>query len=47
LRATAELLGTTQLSITDRRPFEGRVLWWSRRSFVPEQAPYAMDCRLG
>ena len=37
--ATAELLGTTRLGITDCRPFKGRVLWWSRGSYVPEQAP--------
>ena len=37
--ATAELLGTTRLGITDCGPFKGRVLWWSRGSYVPEQAP--------
>jgi hypothetical protein len=46
-RATAELLGTTQLGDTDCRPFKGRVLWWSCGSYVPEQAPQgAMDCGL-
>ena len=34
--ATAELLGTTRLGITDCGPC---VLWWSRGSYVPEQAP--------
>ena len=38
-RATAELLGTTRLGITDCGPFKGRVFWWSRGSYVPEQAP--------
>ena len=37
--ATAELLGTTRLGNTDCGPFKGRVLWWSRGSYVPEQAP--------
>ena len=35
----AELLGTTRLGITYHGPFKGRVLWWSRGSYVPEQAP--------
>jgi len=39
VRATAELLGTTRLGITDCGPFKGRVFWWSRGSYVPEQAP--------
>ncbi len=48
VRATVELLGTTRLGDTDCVPFKGRVLWWSRRSYVPEQAPQgAMDHRLG
>ncbi len=48
--AKAVLLGTMQLGITDCRPFKGRMLWWSRWNYVPEQATPsqdAMDCRLG
>ena len=48
VRATAELLGTTRLGITYHGPFKGRVLWWSRGSYVPEQAPQgAMGRGLG
>ena len=48
VRATAELLGTMRLGDTDCGPFKGRVLWWSRGSYVPEQAPQgAMDHGLG
>ena len=48
VRATAELLGTTRLGITDCGLFKGRVLWWSRGSYVPEQAPQgAMGLGLG
>jgi hypothetical protein len=39
VRTTAEVFGTTRLGITDCGPFKGRVFWWSRGSYVPEQAP--------
>ena len=42
VRATA-LLGTARLGDTDCGPFKGRVLWWSRGSYVPEQAPQTTD----